>query len=85
MGLFKSRDMVAFLMISDFYSRISEIKATFSGCSMAAKAVYAESSCLTFKDIAARQAHNKFSLTNLHSFIAFSHLPFSQKSKRRVG
>lgn len=61
------------------------MKDTFSGCYIAANAVYAVSSCLTFKEIAARQAQSKGSLTNLHSFIALSHLPFSQKSNSNVG
>ena len=52
---------------------------------MAAKAVSALYSFLYFKDAAARQAQSIGSLTNLHNFVAFSHFPFSQKSKRIAG
>jgi hypothetical protein len=43
---------------------------------MAAKAVYAESNCLTFKEIAARHAQSKGYFTKRHNFIAFYHFPF---------
>jgi hypothetical protein len=58
---------------------------TFYGCSIAAKAVSAVSNCFTFNEIAAKQAQSKPYLTKRHNFIAFSHLPFSQKSNKSVG
>jgi len=52
---------------------------------MAAKAVSALYSFLFFKEAAARQAQSKGSFTKRHNFVAFSHLPLSQKSSRIVG
>jgi hypothetical protein len=52
---------------------------------MAAKAVSADYSFLYLSEAAARQAHSSGSFTKRHSLVAFSHLPFSQKSSRMVG
>jgi hypothetical protein len=72
-------------MISDLLYLSYEMYETFYGCSIAAKAVSAVSNCLTLRDIAARHAHKSGSLTNLHNFIALSHLDLSQKSNKIVG
>lgn len=77
--------MEAFLTISEGLSLNSLIKITFSGTSIAAKAVSALYSFLCFREAAARIDQRTGSLTNLHNFVAFYHLPFSQKSRRIVG
>jgi hypothetical protein len=72
----KRRASAAFLTIYEVDYFTSVIYITFSGCSIAAKAVSAISSCLAFKEIAARHDQSRGSLTNLQSFVAFYNFPF---------
>jgi len=77
--------MEALLTISEGLSLNSLMNITFSGTSIAANAVSALYNFLCLREAAAKMDQRIFSLTNLQSLVAFSHFPFSQKSKRIVG
>ena len=83
--LWKYKLNAAYLDISEGRLLMYSIYLTLSAASIEASAISAVFSSREWSDAAAKQAHSDYSLTKRHSFIAFSHLFFSQKSNNMLG